>query len=64
MIIGDRKIFSNNYALTIPAAPIIVDETVLSPMNEIVEDLGGTMEWGASEIVTIKMGQDTLIIKY
>ena len=45
MTIGNATILVNNHSVDIPAAPVIYESRTLVPIREVVENLGGIIEW-------------------
>lgn len=62
MTIGNPVMLVNNYAVTIPAVPVIVDSRTFVPVREVVENLGGTVEWEDPGRITIKKNDDILVL--
>ena len=62
MMLGSADILVNNYAMQIPAAPVVVNSRTLGPVREIVENLGGTVLWEDGGKVTVEWGRDILIL--
>ena len=62
MTIGIPYLYVNNQSTRIPAAPVIVDSRTLVPIREVAENLGASVEWEYPGRVTVRMGEDVLIL--
>jgi len=62
MTIGNDTILVNNREVKIPAAPVIINSRTLVPIREVVENLGGTVDWETSGKITINIDDNILIL--
>lgn len=61
--LNQSKIYINGYERDIPSAPIKIGDTTMIPIREVIEGLGGNVEWDEDEqMITVSLSDKKLTL--